>query len=134
MLGSMVALEAVDAEASGSNRTLFTVKTAEDRTVYYSKNQGRKDTFPSPPPVASALAHCPNKYILNLGIKNQACHRWSDCNGYVCTCRAQKPVIYRCIQSILDMLGFYADSQIIFETVFWLTNTLFCTPVSLAHF
>ena len=83
MLGSLVALEAVDAEASGSNRTLFTVKTAENRTVYYSKNQGRKDTFPSPPPVASALAHCPNKYILNLGIKNQACHRWSDCNGYV---------------------------------------------------
>ena len=71
MLGSMVALEAVDAEASGSNRTLFTVKTAENRTVYYSKNQGRKDTFPSPPPVASALAHCPNKYILNLGIKTK---------------------------------------------------------------
>ena len=69
--------------------------------------------------------HCP-KNNLNRCIKTHAaCHSWSRSNcmpGFLARCCMricvrvckQKPDIYRCIRSVCDRLGFYAEIQIIF--------------------
>ena len=73
----------------------------------------------------SVGVHCP-KNNLNRCIKTHAaCHSWSRSNcmpGFLARCCMricvrvckQKPDIYRCIRSVCDRLGFYAEIQIIF--------------------
>ena len=53
--------------------------------------------------------------------ESRTCHSWSRCNG-ICLLSGlsiykQKSDIYRCIRSNRDRLGFYAEIQIIFGTV-----------------
>ena len=71
--------------------------------------------------IAMARVHCP-KFSLNLRIKNWAFH---GCSGLT-VCLAHKPDTLCCIHTNHYRLGFYAEIQISFGTVYctWLENFL----------